>query len=179
MRAEEEQDQAPAPSGLLDKLPLISLAVAALALLLPINLWLWVSSPANNDLELRVAMLEDELKRSVTFIAEEHKRWQSLLQEQHRQAEQNEALLSRLELELNTFANKQMLTLLIEQEQQQLSFLGALKMAAYELSSMIRGSRSWLDDYERKISEAEREAQARLARLKILQGAANKAAPKG
>ncbi|MFP8965566.1 hypothetical protein ACKC9G_03175 [Pokkaliibacter sp. CJK22405] len=147
----------------------LSLILSAVAILLTVNLWLWVPSPWASKLSFQVEQMTSQWKNDTATIEADYRDWKDLLTEQKAQAVRMETMLTSLESALSASSNQKMLDLLIEQEVSYQAFLANLKNGMEEMSAMVRGSRSWLDEYNLRMTTAEEASRLRLERLKQLQ----------
>lgn len=149
-------------------IPMVALMLAAASLLISVNLWLWVPTPSVRSLSARVDTMTTQWQQDTQRIETDYRDWKTLLSQQQQQAEQMASMLDTLEQGVAASSSAQMLALMIEQEGNYQEFLTNLKTGMQEMSDMVRGSRTWFDEYNRRMNVANEASKARLERLQNL-----------
>ncbi|MDH2431949.1 hypothetical protein QCD60_05195 [Pokkaliibacter sp. MBI-7] len=169
-QAPTEQDQKKTRLNLKITLsiPMVALMLAAASLLISVNLWLWVPTPSVRSLSARVDAMTTQWQQDTQRIETDYRDWKTLLSQQQQQAEQMASMLDTLEQGVAASSSAQMLALMIEQEGNYQEFLTNLKTGMQEMSDMVRGSRTWFDEYNRRMNVANEASKARLERLQNL-----------
>ena len=169
-QAPTEQDQKKTGLNLKITLsiPMVALMLAAASLLISVNLWLWVPTPSVRSLSARVDTMTTQWQQDTQRIETDYRDWKTLLSQQQQQAEQMASMLDTLEQGVAASSSAQMLALMIEQEGNYQEFLTNLKTGMQEMSDMVRGSRTWFDEYNRRMNVANEASKARLERLQNL-----------